>query len=192
MLLANWTQASQKDYQSLFGLDADLFSMPILEYRCGPTMLNADLPHIVSIDEAFACSPASIKEHFKDKYVPELFYMDYAKGYAEKRYLAWHNTQLDFPDFHFDVALSVYPFFTEDEDARTKSVIEELSELIRVAKVVYLAPHKFDNTQIARTLGPVMLLLQQKNVGVAMMPIAPENGLKKAVILKLWAQSCLR
>lgn len=189
-LLVDWTQASQKDYQSLFGLDANIFSMPILEYRCGPTMLNADLPHVISIDEAFLYSPTDIKVYCKNKHVPEIFFIDYVKGYEEKRYIAWHGAKLNFPDFHFEVALSTYPFFTEENNS--ENIIKEISELIRVAKVVYLAPHKFDDNQISRTLGPMMLLLQQENVGVAMTPLSPKNKLKKSVMLKLWAQTCQR
>src|SRR3990167_621562 len=148
MQLLNWPKASQKQYQALFGLEEKVFSKPILEYRCGTTLLNARHPLVTSMDEIFAYPPDTINAHLKDENIPLDFYQDYVKGYKEGRYLPLKDAKkLPFADFRFDTALCTYPLFESDKSS--EDVIKELDELLRVAKVVYLAPHQFDSEKIA-------------------------------------------
>jgi hypothetical protein len=145
----NWEGANQQAYQALFNLEPQVFSRPLLEYRCGQTRLNRDLPEVVSID---------------------------------------HAQPLPFTDFQFDLALSVYPFFRVQEDPA--GMITQLRELIRVAREVRLAPHQLDQEGVSKTLGPLMLTLQQEDVGVEITPLSEQFGLKNAVMLRLWANAC--
>lgn len=164
MTLPNWDMASQKHYQALFKLDEDVFSYPMLEYRCGATKLHGDQSAIVSVDASY----------------------DTPHGPC----LPWQPGRLPFTDFQFDTALSTFAFF--EGDTEIALVLEELRELTRVAKVVYLAPHQLDQAEVSQRLGPLMLLLQQADVGVEITPIEQQAGFEKAVRIKLWAQTCQR
>lgn len=95
-------------------------------------------------------------------------------------------TPLPFKTFQFAYALSSAPFFEHQDSAKT---LIQLQTLLHVAKEVRLSPYYFDQATIVEKLGPVMLALQQHNIGVEIVPLAlPE--LDKAVRIKLWAQTC--
>lgn len=143
----NW-DANQQAYQALFNLEADVFSRPLLEYRCGKTSLNQDLPQVVSVDKA---------------------------------------GPLPFSDFQFDLALSIYPFFSTQTSS---DILTQLRELLRVAREVRLAPHQLDEEEVSNKLGPLMLTLQQEDVGVEVTPLNEQLGIKNGVMLRFWANAC--
>lgn len=119
---------------------------------------------------AYRCGDALTK-------VPSVIHVDDLKKEA-----------LPFSDFQFHLALSTYPFFNSQESM--PCILTQLKELIRVAREVRLAPHQLHDAEIEAKLGPLMLAFQQEEVGVEITPIAQEQGLKNAVMLRLWAQAC--
>jgi hypothetical protein len=96
--------------------------------------------------------------------------------------------KLPFEDFQFDLAISTYPFFSMKESH--DSSLQQLRELIRVAREVRLAPHLLEQEDVSKKLGPLMLVLQQEEVGVEVTPLSEKQGFAHAVMIKLWAQSC--
>lgn len=94
------------------------------------------------------------------------------------------ESSLPFSDFQFSFALSSYPFFTASE--AVEQIVLELEELARVAKEVRIAPLMFQEAQVELVLGPVMLMLQQKNYGVEVRVLAD----KQSALLRIWALGC--
>ncbi|MCX7115876.1 MAG: hypothetical protein NTW08_08235 [Gammaproteobacteria bacterium] len=94
---------------------------------------------------------------------------------------------LPFTDFQFSYALSSAPFFKENQDSET--ILIQLRELVRVAKEVRLAPYTLAQTHVMEQVGPVMLALQQDNIGVEITPLQAAT-FGQAVRIKLWAQAC--
>lgn len=190
----DWTFANQQAYEALFDLEPHVFSESVLEYRCGLTTLNLSLLHVVSVDTLFHTPPALLKEQlhrqYEDTFADKLalFLQDYPQGVEQKRYLPFNPGPLPFEDFQFTLALSVYPFFRTQADRPL--TLAQLRELTRVAKEVRLAPHQFEQVEVFNHLGPMMLILQKEEVGVEIMPLKAQYGLKNAVMLRLWAQSC--
>lgn len=102
--------------------------------------------------------------------------------------LASPKKTLPFEDFQFDLAISTHQFFNMKEAHEV--ILHQLKELLRVAREVRLAPHRLESEEVAKQLGPLMLALQQEEVGVEITPLNEEQGCKNAVMIKLWAQSC--
>lgn len=191
----DWEGADKQAYQALFNLDTQVLSQTILEYRCGMTTLNLSLPHVVSIDPLFNSPAESIQKAFPKPHeltkmkAWDLFVKDYPSGLKQGRYVPYTSAALPFTDFQFDLALSVYPFFRME--SAIESVLAQLRALVRVAREVRIVPHQLEQEEVTEKLGPTMLTLQQDEVGVEVTPLGEQFSLKNAVMLRLWAHSCV-
>jgi ubiquinone/menaquinone biosynthesis C-methylase UbiE len=91
---------------------------------------------------------------------------------------------LPFPDFHFNFALSTYPVLSSNQSL--DQIIAELKELARVAKEIRLAPIDLKEAQVEKTLGPLMLALQQAQYGVEIRMLNAREAM-----LRIWALLCV-
>lgn len=91
---------------------------------------------------------------------------------------------LPFSDFHFNFALSTYPFLSSKQSLN--ETLAELKELARVAKEIRLAPIDLKEAQVEKMLGPLMLALQQAQYGVEIRMLNAREAM-----LRIWALMCV-
>jgi len=117
----------------------------------------------------------------------QIFLADYSDGQQEGRYRAAKLPTLPFKDQEFELGLCSNLLFRE----RHYSAETIVSELARVAQEVRIFPLLDQNGEIAKDLGPIMLLLQQKNFGVEVKTV-PYTLMKKSnAMLRFWSKECV-
>ncbi|KTC73052.1 hypothetical protein Lbir_1104 [Legionella birminghamensis] len=118
------------------------------------------------------------------------FFSDFEQGKKEKRYQGIQNISLPFDSFYFDLALSSHYLFAGLDNQNLDFHMAVIQELTRVAKELRVFPliDRFDNP--SPLLGPVLLLLQQKNYGVEVRTVPYHLQDKGNVMLRVWAQEC--
>lgn len=117
----------------------------------------------------------------------QTFLADYSVGQQEGRYQAASLPRLPFEDRQFDLALcSDMIFHNPDIDTEVAAM-----ELMRVAKEVRVFPLLDHAGETSKEIGPLMLSLQQKNLGVEVKEV-PYNLQKKSnAMLRIWANECV-
>ncbi len=116
------------------------------------------------------------------------FFQDYPAGRDEKRYLSPKN--LNFNDFSFDLALSSHYFFADAGENELALHLETISALANVAKEVRIFPLIDRFGQPSPLLGPVLLGLQQANLGVEICNVNYHLQPAGHAMLKVWAKQC--
>ncbi|RAP38640.1 hypothetical protein B1207_01810 [Legionella quinlivanii] len=120
----------------------------------------------------------------------EAFFSDYEKGKHDKRYQGIQQIHLPFDSFHFDLALSSHYLFAGLDNQSLDFHIEVIQELTRVAKELRVFPLIDRFGTPSPLLGPVLLVLQQKNYGVELRTVAYHLQEKGNVMLRIYAQEC--
>jgi len=115
------------------------------------------------------------------------FLADYSDGLHTRRYQMARMPSLPFEDSQFELALCPDILLTENG----YSMVEVVSEVCRVAKEVRIFPLLDDSGEIAEELGPVMLALQQSNLGLEVKQVAYKLHKKNNAMLRIWAKECV-
>ena len=118
------------------------------------------------------------------------FFADYEQGKEAKRYQGASDHHLPFSDFSFDYALSAHYLFADLDDQDVDFHIQVIKELARVAKEVRIFPLIDRYNQPSPFLGPVLLGLQQDNLGVEVRKVAYHLQPSGNAMLRVWAQQC--
>lgn len=119
------------------------------------------------------------------------FFEDYQNGLVEKRYrFLEDDINLPLADFTFDLALSSHYFFAEANDSELEWHIKAIKELARVAKEVRIFPLIDRFGQPSPLLGPVLLALQQANLGAEIRDVAYHLQPAGHALLRVWAHQC--
>ncbi len=117
----------------------------------------------------------------------QLFLADYSPGKLENRYQHATLPKLPFKDFQFDLALcSDLIFRTEKTEAPEKTI----AELCRVAHEVRVFPLLDEHGNVSADIGPVMLLLQQKNFGIEVREVPYQLQKGSNAMLRVFAKEC--
>lgn len=114
------------------------------------------------------------------------FMSDYSDGQHAGRYRVGHMLHLPFEDDYFDLALSSDMLFC-DTDFNAQAIVDELC---RVAKEVRIFPLLNQTGQVATELGPLMLTLQQDNLGVEVKEVPYLLRKKNNAMLRIWSREC--
>jgi uncharacterized UPF0146 family protein len=121
----------------------------------------------------------------------DAFFKDYEIGKADKRYMPiTNNAPLPFDDFNFGLALITHHLFVNYDDKALEEHVSIIQEMIRIAGEVRIFPLLDKFGRISPLLGPVMLALQQSNLGVEVRQV--DSQLQKAgnAMLRVWALKC--
>lgn len=118
------------------------------------------------------------------------FFNDYNQGKKQHRYRSIQAIELPFKDFHFDLALTSHYLFSgiDGQDETFHAAV--IQELARVAKEVRIFPLIDGYGKPSPFLGPVLLTLQQQNLGTELRSVPYHLQKEGNAMLRVWAQSC--
>ena len=119
-----------------------------------------------------------------------LFFEDYEAGISEGRYKPLLDTTLPFDDFVFDLALSSHYLFAGSNEQSVDFHLNAIRELVRVAKEVRIFPLIEREGEPSALLGPVLLGLQQANLGAEVREVSCALYPEGNAMLRVWAQEC--
>jgi SAM-dependent methyltransferase len=128
--------------------------------------------------------------HYRSQGI-EKFFDDYEQGLEQKRYIHSDGLVLPYDDFHFDIALSSHYLFANIEGQDVEFHIQAIRELSRVAKEVRIFPLIDRDDHVSQFLGPVMLGLQQDNLGLEVRQVPYHLQAKGNAMLRVWAHECV-
>lgn len=117
-----------------------------------------------------------------------LFLADYEEGKLEKRYQSMQLPKLPFAAHAFDLALCTDFIFHHLFSTQNIAIIVE--ELCRVSEEVRIFPLLDNQGKMSQELGPLMLLLQQKNYGVEVRQVPYQTLQGGNAMLRIWQQEC--
>ncbi|MDP3560220.1 MAG: hypothetical protein Q8R79_07740 [Legionellaceae bacterium] len=191
-----------EDYAFMF--DAPDFSGRTLEYACGPSTLSAENRSVINylpeytqspedlkhwIDQQFAIQCSELSEEVSVEIIQKRsegilhFLQDYPQGKLDRRYIS------DLTDVPYcDLAISAFHFFQSTSISAISEEAQELLTLTTKAKEVRIYP--VQSSQVPTILGPILLWLQDQNVGLEVRSLTQEKELRQVAMLRLWAQAC--
>lgn len=114
------------------------------------------------------------------------FFDDYDLGKQDKRYLSINDTNIPFPKFSFDLALSSNHLFNPNQDKGTQLKI--IKELARASKEVRIFPIIDETGHPLPLLGPILRNLQQENYHIEVKTVINELQPKGNAMLRVWTQ----
>lgn len=117
-----------------------------------------------------------------------LFLADYEQGKVENRYQSIQLPRLPFATHQFDLALCTDFIFHHLLSTKDIAIIVE--ELCRVSEEVRIFPLLDNQGKMSEELGPLMLLLQQKNYGVEVRQVPYQTLQGGNAMLRIWQQEC--
>ncbi len=121
----------------------------------------------------------------------EQFYQDFPEGAKQGRYLSLpHSHVLPLDDFAFDLALITHHLFVNYEDQGVEEHVALIKEMVRVAGEVRIFPLLNKYGQVSQLLGPVMLLLQQQDLGLEVRQVPSQLQKAGNAMLRVWAVKC--
>lgn len=118
------------------------------------------------------------------------FFEDYVKGREQGRYIAVNFPNLPFDDFSFKLALSSHHLFVNAEHQSLSYHLQSILEMARVAHEVRIFPLTDSQGNASELLGPVMLSLQQNNLGVEVRQVPYRCQTNANAMLRVWAREC--
>lgn len=117
----------------------------------------------------------------------EQFLADFEQGKQQGRYVS----QLDnLQDYSFDLALITHHLFVNYGDKGASEHVELILEMIRVAGEVRIFPLLNKYGQVSQLLGPVMQMLQQKDIALEVRQVASQLQKAGNAMLRAWAVKC--
>lgn len=159
------------------------------------------------VDEIFDTTVAKVKKN-KDKYNwknheelttliderragIELFYNDFELGREQGRYLGSMDAKLlKLEECNFDLALITHHLFVNFDDKGVGEHVELIEKMIELAGDVQIFPLLDKYGQISKLLGPVMLQLQQNNLGLEVCQVGSQLQKSGNAMLRVWAVEC--
>lgn len=121
----------------------------------------------------------------------ELFYNDFDQGIKEGRYLSCINPDiLIAEDCCFDLALITHHLFVNFDDQGVEEHVALIHEMIKIAGEVHVFPLLDKYGQISKLLGPVMLSLQQSQLGLEVCQVGSQLQKSGNAMLRVWAVEC--
>jgi len=117
------------------------------------------------------------------------FLQDFAQGKQQGRYCHQQLPKLSFQQFQFELALCSH-FLFADSSLSTEFHVAAICEMCRVAHEARIFPILDSSGEIASEVGPIMLLLQQKNYGVEVREVDYQFQKGGNAMLRVWATEC--
>lgn len=118
------------------------------------------------------------------------FLADYSQGKKEERYIADDITATHFNDREFDLALCSHFLFGLRDEHDLDYHLAVLEELCRVSNEVRIFPLIDSKGDISPLVGPVLLALQQQNLGVEVREVPYQFQQNGNAMMRIWAHSC--
>lgn len=118
----------------------------------------------------------------------KLFLEDYATGKLQYRYQPMQTPPFNYETHQFELALCTDFIFHHALSRENVNAI--LKELCRVAEEVRIYPLLDHDRKMPKELGPLMLVLQQKNFGVEVREVAYHTLKDGNAMLRIWQQEC--
>lgn len=119
------------------------------------------------------------------------FLKDFPAGKQKKRYITETLPHLSFVDYTFDLALSShYLFHQPAKDDDHAFHIAALLEMCRVANEARIFPLLNSKGEISELVGPLMLELQQQNLGVEIREVPYQFQKNGNAMLRVWSNTC--
>ena len=119
------------------------------------------------------------------------FFEDFEPGTLAGRYVTAEFPSLPFKDFQFDLALCAHHLFVSGEKHETDFHVNSILEMARVAHEVRIFPLSDRLGRVSDRLGPVMLALQQNNLGVEVRQVDYSLQVNGNAMLRVWAHECV-
>jgi hypothetical protein len=159
------------------------------------------------VEEVFDTTVAKIKAN-KDKYNwksygdittllaerkqgIQTFYDDFEAGKADGRYIGiTEGEALQLENYAYDLALITHHLFVNFEDKGEQDHVRLIQEMVRVAGEVRIFPLLNKYGQVSQLLGPVMLALQQQDLGLEVRQVASKLQKAGNAMLRVWAVKC--
>lgn len=118
------------------------------------------------------------------------FLADFDEGLANGRYVSARLDQLPFADFEFELALCSHYLFGNRLQNDMDAHIQRIMEMCRVANEVRLFPLLDSQGEVSPLVGPIMLHLQQNNMGVELAQVPYRFQKNGNAMLRIWALEC--
>lgn len=203
---------TQKDFsKSIFDFSAGIASFNAEATRRGMSVISMDAMYALSENEMRAQAQGFLQQTISQlKEAPErlkkpsetavnevihlwektekLFLDDYPMGRSQLRYQPMKMPKLIYETHQFDLALCTDFIFHHALSRET--VNQVLNELCRVAEEVRIFPLLDNQGKMPKELGPLMLMLQQKNFGVEVRQVSYHTLSGGNAMLRIWQQEC--
>ncbi|MGE3920228.1 MAG: SAM-dependent methyltransferase [Gammaproteobacteria bacterium] len=118
------------------------------------------------------------------------FLLDLPIGLKQQRYQTKSFQDLNFPDFHFDLALCSNDLFTSSSTQSVDYYLNMIKKLCGFAKEVRIFPMINSVGEVSSLLGPVILALSQSDYGVEVKSVDYKIEKDANTMLRVWAQTC--
>lgn len=118
------------------------------------------------------------------------FLSDFEKGQKEKRYVGDKMKWLPFANRTFQLALCSHFLFGYRDHFDLNDHITVIRELSRIADEIRIFPLIDSQGEISSLVGPILLALQQQQVGVEVREVPYQFQKKGNAMMRIWAQSC--
>lgn len=121
----------------------------------------------------------------------QLFFDDFETGRKQGRYLSPNEFYAQNQNAYvFDLALITHHLFVNYEDKEIDKHVELILQMIRLAGEVNIFPliDKYGKNSVL--LGPVMLALQQQNLGLEVCQVGSQLQKSGNAMLRVWAVEC--
>lgn len=139
-----------------------------------------DWQHVKSLDEFSKKRQQGVKE----------FLSDYSEGKKSQRYISNNMLATHFADREFDLALCSHFLFGLREEQDLNYHVGVLNELSRIAEEVRIFPLVDSRGNISPLVGPVLLSLQQQNLGVEVREVPYQLQKNGNAMMRIWIKAC--
>ena len=121
----------------------------------------------------------------------QLFFNDFEQGRSDGRYLSLNEFKTKNKNrYEFDLALITHHLFVNYGNKGVEEHVELILEMIRLAGDVNIFPLLDKFGQNSKLLGPVMLALQQQNLGLEVCQVDSQLQKSGNAMLRVWAVEC--
>lgn len=118
------------------------------------------------------------------------FLDDFDEGKQQQRYISAKLHDLPFDNFQFDLALCSHYLFGSRVNSSLEIHMAAILEMCRVATEVRIFPLLASTGEISPLVGPIMLQLQQNNLGVEIREVPYQIQKNGNAMLRIWALEC--
>lgn len=179
------------NYRQIFDLQDKDLHKSILDCSADISSFNAEMHalhySVISINSLYTLSSAEMQQKIApidaELNSQQLFMQDYAVGKKEGRYLPL-TMPLPFNDHQFELALCADLLSHQHADLL-------MNELCRVAAEVRIFPLLNKDGALIEALGPIMLALYERNLGVEVREISWGEEKTGQAMLRIWATECI-
>lgn len=120
----------------------------------------------------------------------DAFFDDIATDPKHHRYVGFKSMPLPSNDFAFDLALCSHYLFANDPTQDKSFHLDAIVELTRVAKECRIFPLCDREGQISTLIGPLLMELNQLNLGVEVRQVPYQLQDNGNAMLRVWAKQC--